>query len=60
MSRKRLQIPRVIVDDPQLQQFIDAVRHNNEMDNGQLLDGEKRPTVSELVEAGVTNADKIK
>ena len=60
MSNKRLQIPNVIVDDPNLQRFLDAIRHNIEMDHGQHGVNEKRPTVGDLIEAGVTNADQIK
>ena len=60
MSNKRLQIPNVIVDDPNLQRFLDAIRHNIEMDHGQHGVSEKRPTVEELIEAGVANADQIK
>jgi len=59
MSHKRIQVPNVIVSDPSLQKFLDAVKHNIEMDHGQHGVSEKRPTVEDLIEAGVTNADQI-
>lgn len=60
MSTKRIQIPHVTVDNPDLQRFIDAVVHNDEMDKGQLNLNEKRPTKQDLVDADVTNAENIK
>ena len=58
-SNKRIQIPNVTVDDPNLQQFIDAVVHNNRFDSGELGINEKRPTVQDLIDAAVTNAENI-
>ena len=59
MTTKRMQLPKVTVDDPVLQRFLDAVRHNYEMDQGFHGVTEKRPTVQDLIDAGVTNADLI-
>ena len=60
MTNKRIQIPRVISDDPDLQRFIDAVINNNEHDLGRHADNEQRPTKQQLIDAGVPNAENIK
>lgn len=59
MTKKRMQIPHVTVDDPNLQEFINAVVHNQQLDNGVHGVSEKRPTVQELIDAAIANADDI-
>lgn len=59
MSNKRIQVPHITVDNPDLQQFINAIVHNDGLDTGRHNTDEKKPTKQDLVDAGVTNAENI-
>ncbi len=57
----RQNLPDIPDDLPDgLFDFLEALKLNYEIDQGSFGVSEKRPTVQDLIDAGVTNADKIK
>jgi len=62
MSAKTLQIGGVpfSITDPTHKKFLLALKDNIETANGSKGIKDKRPTVQDLIDAGVPNADKIK
>lgn len=59
MSKKIQQLQSVHVDDPRLQQFLDAVKNNMDLMLGEHSVEDKRPSVQDMIDAGVPNADEI-
>lgn len=60
-SPKRISIPNIPIDIPQdMRDFFVAIKQNLEIDNG-VVGGveDKKPTIQEMIDAGITNADKI-
>lgn len=56
----RINLPEIPDGLPQgLYELLTAIIYNYQMDRGDFLIGEKRPTVDDLIAAGITNADKI-
>jgi len=56
----RVTVPDVPGNLPkELHDFLTAIKHNTEVDNGTFAVSEKKPTVQDMLDAGVTNADKI-
>jgi len=47
------------IEDPQLRRFLEQIIERLRIDAGSLDVASKRPTVQELIDAGVTNADQI-
>ena len=62
MSAKILPIGEVpfVVTDPRFKSYLLALKDNIETAAGSKGVRDKRPTVQELIDAGVPNADKIK
>ena len=63
MSHKKLkQIGAVpsSVSDPVLKSFLQAVKENIESMNGLGGKDHKRPSIQEMIDAGIPNADKLK
>ena len=57
---KRKSIPVIPDNLPMgLYELLDAIVSNYQIDKGDFEIVEKRPTINDLIDAGVTNADKI-